>query len=412
MCTLDPDAPGVGKQTMLDWLRINHPMETIRTGLNKGEIAQIVRRVQPETNHIQHHVSTTTSLPEPSDLKPTKAGIRISKKNRHETHISSSSTVCSASIQQPLTDPQLASKRKLEIVPGGKVHLGKRSVSGETNRQSKKRVLSGTQSVVNSTDDSDSTPNVKLETTSDSSEARHKQSKSDPSDLSPSPKYGQSYINPAILPSHKKKLQTPPNSARGSSELQSNTLIDLGADNNDILEGGTTTQPRDLMEFADRDWFETENTTVGQDVPPITNNGPIVSGVDVFLKEREHGQKVAYLNNVIESLKSQVDTSEQSRLDDVASIQHKQNKQDDTIHRLQRSVGFLEEKVEMFDGLKEQLNSLETEVKELRKSLGEAVTELGAQEEIITKLIHMQEEDGDEDDSQEYDSQEDDSNSL
>lgn len=45
--TLDPRNPSVNKQTMLDWLRINHPMTPIRSGANKAEVAKIVRDVQP-----------------------------------------------------------------------------------------------------------------------------------------------------------------------------------------------------------------------------------------------------------------------------------------------------------------------------------------------------------------------------
>lgn len=55
---LDPDNPSVNKQTMLDWLRINHPKTVVRSKANKDEVANIVRGVQP---HIFHNSASNAS---------------------------------------------------------------------------------------------------------------------------------------------------------------------------------------------------------------------------------------------------------------------------------------------------------------------------------------------------------------
>lgn len=47
-CLLDPSAPGVSKQMMLDWMHINHPKTTIRPRIDPASLAQLVRSVQPE----------------------------------------------------------------------------------------------------------------------------------------------------------------------------------------------------------------------------------------------------------------------------------------------------------------------------------------------------------------------------
>lgn len=45
---LDPSSRGMSKQIMLDWMRINHPQTPIKSGLNKNDVAKIVREMQPE----------------------------------------------------------------------------------------------------------------------------------------------------------------------------------------------------------------------------------------------------------------------------------------------------------------------------------------------------------------------------
>lgn len=46
---LDPNNPSVSKQTMLDWLRINHPMTVISKKANKAKVARIVQEKQPQS---------------------------------------------------------------------------------------------------------------------------------------------------------------------------------------------------------------------------------------------------------------------------------------------------------------------------------------------------------------------------
>lgn len=50
--SLDPDAPGVGKQAMLDWMHINHPKIPIKTGASREEVARKVKEVQPNRKYI------------------------------------------------------------------------------------------------------------------------------------------------------------------------------------------------------------------------------------------------------------------------------------------------------------------------------------------------------------------------
>ncbi|EGG02495.1 uncharacterized protein MELLADRAFT_91321 [Melampsora larici-populina 98AG31] len=44
----DPSAPGVTKQMMLDWLRINHPKSPVISSTRKSSVAEMVRKKQPE----------------------------------------------------------------------------------------------------------------------------------------------------------------------------------------------------------------------------------------------------------------------------------------------------------------------------------------------------------------------------
>lgn len=47
-CPLDPSAPGVSKQMMLDWMHIHHPKTPIRPRIDPVGLAQLVRSVQPD----------------------------------------------------------------------------------------------------------------------------------------------------------------------------------------------------------------------------------------------------------------------------------------------------------------------------------------------------------------------------
>lgn len=56
----DPDAPGINKQVMLDWMHINHPMTPIKSGSSRDEVAKKVKEVQPQrmlSNSFSHRAA-------------------------------------------------------------------------------------------------------------------------------------------------------------------------------------------------------------------------------------------------------------------------------------------------------------------------------------------------------------------
>ncbi|KAH9822222.1 hypothetical protein DFH28DRAFT_881955 [Melampsora americana] len=407
MTALDPDSAGVGKQTMLDWLRINHPKEVIRCGLNKAEIADIVRQKQPDHHKLSH------STPPSSSLKPSKAGIQSIKKEPVD-HVGPATSSFTGLTQQPSTDPQSVPKSRIKLIPGATVRLGKRVASSETAGQStsKKRTPGRVVTFINASPSQFTNTSVKCEPNSELGDADDRQTEFYPlensyttkltSTSSPIPKSGQPYINPALLSDRHTKHHTPPMSPRPSSENQSNTLISLTTDEEFVSQEKKIPQPRDLMEFSDLDLFETENTLIGRDIPSITNTPRTVSGVDIFLLERQREEKVLSVEESINDLKTQVELANKNRFDP-SSIEDKQITQDEEIKTLRKSMASLQDKLGSFDEFKKQFTRLNNEVIKLRKELGEAFKELQKQEEIITKLIQMGEEE-EEDDYEEEDS--------
>ncbi|EGF98176.1 uncharacterized protein MELLADRAFT_113731 [Melampsora larici-populina 98AG31] len=243
-----------------------------------------------------------------SNLKPSKAGIRSIEKKPVDLVGPATSSCTGLPHEQPLTDPQsfawaneMASSETERQSTSKKRTPVPQPVKNSSNNIAKhqKKVTFIHASPSQSTDTS-----VKCIPTSEIGDADDRQTEFYPlensyttkltSTSSPIPKSGQPYINAALLSHRHKKHHTPPMSPKPSSEIQSNTLISLTTDEDFTSQERKIPQPRDLMEFSDLDLFETENTLVGRDIPPITNTPQMVSGVDIFLLERQREEKVSY----------------------------------------------------------------------------------------------------------------------
>ncbi|KAH9820787.1 hypothetical protein DFH28DRAFT_1079550 [Melampsora americana] len=271
----------------------------------------------PEGNILFPDHKLSHSTPPSSSLKPSKAGIQSIKKEPVD-HVGPATSSFTGLTQQPSTDPQSVPKSRIKLIPGATVRLGKRVASSETAGQStskkrtpvpqpvknsSKNIAKHQQKVtfINASPSQFTNTSVKCEPNSELGDADDRQTEFYPlensyttkltSTSSPIPKSGQPYINPALLSDRHTKHHTPPMSPRPSSENQSNTLISLTTDEDLVSQEKKIPQPRDLMEFSDLDLFETENTLIGRDIPSITNTPRTVSGVDIFLLERQREEK-------------------------------------------------------------------------------------------------------------------------
>ncbi|EGG00659.1 uncharacterized protein MELLADRAFT_93101 [Melampsora larici-populina 98AG31] len=378
--SLDPANPGVGKQMMLDWLRIHYP-----------------KRV------MQPHLFPPPKNPSLTKLGVTQSGSNAASSNS-EADGSQPVTDCSGpglQDQKSLVSETRRSRMPSKLVSAETVHLGKRSVSFEGKPQSKKRIAKGVRAVQPSIVHTLKQPKKQVVDDGGDAEAPKalEASASRILNISPYiPKSGKPYLNPkAFLDNNQNNLQlahpTPP--AKSNLEETYEKLIDVQSDVNVLPSTEAIESDRDLMTFSQGDVFKTENIMTGSEICPITNHGKQLTGVDVFLRERQQHNKLFALEETVAILTRKVDTAKKLA-SEVLAGQAKVKSQaqfatDSALHELQESMVFLEKKISAFDDVKDQVTSLQFEVSRLRARLDKAHDELQTQEEIITKLMSLQE---------------------
>lgn len=340
---LDPSSRGMSKQTMLDWLRINHPQTPIKSGINKTEVAKIVREMQPEY------------FPDPNSEAP------ILDSNAGTSTPSTSSSLTRSTEEKlatPLLPPVLPSQ---PLEAKADLSKKKRSASDELDCE---RLLKRPEI-------------VKTDVLLSPSQALKKD------------KWRQKSAKP-----HRNQLngtcisRTIP--AKSMSKSISVTIIPQVSSNpaDDIPP---------LIDVSETDWMDSPNPVIGKDIPPMEippestagEKSHRKSGIEVFKEERKRAQQIQELAESVENLKFQLETNAKSDL----SVLAEELRREEEVRLLQVRVADLEPKVEQIGLLQTTVKNLEAEMTRLCGRLSTAMEDIRAQEEVLTKFMNLEEVD-------------------
>ncbi|EGF97339.1 uncharacterized protein MELLADRAFT_85857 [Melampsora larici-populina 98AG31] len=337
---LDPNNPSVGKQTMLDWLRIHHPMTPIRSNISKGEVANIVREKQPEF------------FPNPTSDSPAVASAMINiYPTLEDLRVTSPITSTSLEKKEPLV--KRSASQDLEFShPHKRIGLGmeakpesevwgtstsktlkkkkqassrsKTANSTSTVRQRSKRIVSNRIEGV-----SISSPRISsisslsnedekkgLEGLKQSLFGSHINDQSGTSRIPTSTNRSVPKLSPI------KRETSPVNmffnidphhsqGHKGWNESKSQEeFTNVKASN-----PAHVSDDMDLIQFSDTEVFEVGNLVIGRDIPAINLNENLSplnkkSGVDIFKEEQQREEKVRTLEQRLAHLETSLEEME------------------------------------------------------------------------------------------------------
>ncbi|EGG09316.1 uncharacterized protein MELLADRAFT_96290 [Melampsora larici-populina 98AG31] len=383
MPPFDPSSRGINKQMMLDWMRINHPMTPINSGALKQEIACIVRGQQPAyfpnpqsdapavdvpagTPRISGDPPAINSNPanpaqDPSPIEATvgtldapgalvtdsSIGLRLVRFNQPTMLLIG----CVAYV--PLQLEEKPKQLSCSQMKSGAVNVpqAKRAPSAQINIRSLKR----SSMVPPITSPSEHTKAPKKLKTRSKSEGKPRQY------------LDVSLLEPISSPSGPSVTANIVSKAKVKIEHQSYPLIDLG----------------------DVNLMDEPNPVVGEDIPTIVSKDapgtlPTItymkSGADIFQEERKHDKR--------QNLTSRMEMNEKS---DMSALAEEMRREEET-RVLQERLAGLEKTIETYRFLHDRIQTLEAEVSDLSNQLNDAVDNIQAQEEVITGLMKLDEE--------------------
>ncbi|EGG02026.1 uncharacterized protein MELLADRAFT_91596 [Melampsora larici-populina 98AG31] len=384
----DPSGPGVGKQMMLDWLRINHPKTPVRGDLKKFEVAKIVRAMQPQffpTPDIPPVPPPVSENGSPSTIS-VATSVENVETHRHPSGIESQDvhTVNSNSM----------------AVTAGDVRPAKRFVSF-TEPRLKKRNATDTRAF--QAIDPPGSPKPAKVVFKKSKETERK---------TPSVSKKRKPILDKRDGDERRELKAleelpPLTSMVTSSSKYSDSIscLNLNSATKNWTDSDRDVKPSlpgsiplkmketpDLIDLANIDYFSIENLVIGNDIPAITNTGVTRSGADVFVLERQREEKFLALEESMSQLTKKLDENQ------LAQDKH-QKDQTLAFHMIEQSITLVEEKTEVIETLNKKVNSLEGRVTQLIERVNTLCNELQTQEDVIERLMRL--EDGDVSDEQE-----------
>ncbi|EGG03992.1 uncharacterized protein MELLADRAFT_89760 [Melampsora larici-populina 98AG31] len=298
----DPDAPGMNKQLMLDWMHINHPMTPIKTGANKDEVARKVREVQPEFfgnpngdgSYDAVNQSRNSAPPDSSTSLVTTTPAKRSRSDKkrcaspNDSKTASKKRTVSAKVASTNGPARSAINKK--TVRFRSILNGELSVS-----QSGDHVQSTSQNASNHIQDFSQTPLVEPQKPALSEGAtqdqkpvlewttRGNQKVNQKVRKTPTPSNNQGtglFVSSPSLESPMPKL--PPTLVKDERGVPVKFM-------DHTLLGGqrANTNKKDLITFADKDWFEMDNIVNGRDIAPISPNRSTVEELNCILSRTE-----------------------------------------------------------------------------------------------------------------------------
>ncbi|EGG00782.1 uncharacterized protein MELLADRAFT_92930 [Melampsora larici-populina 98AG31] len=375
---------GMSKQIMLDWLRINHPQVPIKCGSTKTEVAKIVREVQPQ--YFPDPASDTPAIDptagtfSPGSLISSVSSIPLPPEDKPSVPLTPSITFSPPPPRSETVAKIGAQKKRSATNELDHERLFKRSEPGHSITS-----IPEESSLLKKEKRHSKSGKLQRHMLNGVSHNRTNQgkvvSKSDPVAVGIQASESPQNRMPPLIDTSKKAVSKSIPTAVEPQVSKNHT--------NDIPP---------LIDLSETNWMDTPNPVVGQDIPPIEIPLQFVSGktcnkrsgVDVFQEERNRAQQIRELEEAVEHLRLKLEMNEKSDLTVLAD----EMRRDEEVRLLQVCVKQLEQKVGDFESLEATVTNLQSEVTHLRKDLTAAAEDIRGHEDVIARLISM--DDGDE----------------
>ncbi|EGG01302.1 uncharacterized protein MELLADRAFT_92608 [Melampsora larici-populina 98AG31] len=414
---LDPSNPSVNKQTMLDWLRINHPKTPISSKANKAEVAKIVRDKQPEIFGEANPSATSSTLLD--HTYPTLENLRVSSPVVPKA-LKTSENLVKRSASADLDVPKRIANDG--DIPGKRIKVEKRTEVDQVGHRSKMTKMKNILHLQRA-----SRPKSNSTKTSRPAEpiASAKPIVSNwihplpqaPPPLSPISSLSnedekaeleglkQSIFSPLIdqtVVSNSTLLPMVPSVAPERKPRKPLVNPHVANDSNDSKPPVTTRKNRinkpkeahtpsevDLIQFSDTEVFEMGNLVIGRDIPVIQMQGRPDSsnaktGVDIFQEEQRREQKVKTLEERLAHLESTIEIIEKKAS---ASIFQEVQKQELNGDMIKEHSSLLERAKNDIIVLEAKVDMLETIAYDLQTELDIAFTKIGAHHRVFRKML-------------------------
>ncbi|EGF98001.1 uncharacterized protein MELLADRAFT_84099 [Melampsora larici-populina 98AG31] len=418
---LDPSNPSISKQTMLDWLRIHHPMTPIKSNANKGEVAKIVREQQPE--YFEDPTSDAPAvIPGPLDHYPAIEDLSVSSSVTVESFKKSEQLgKRSASQELERSYPHKRVGLEVEVDPiapvrgGSKNSKNRKSLSrpkASNTGSSKPRKASSkpsqppTPSWVHTM--SVASPNVM---SSISSAICNNDEKNDLEALK-----GIAFA-PLINSKSSSQDPTSPNSISpsiASVHQEQKKLANLSI-NTDTTRAclilGQSESPQkpvmdkkkcidasddvDLIQFSDTELLDTGNPVIGRDIPAINiQDSPSTkkTGVDIFQEEQQQEEKVLIkLPSLVRTLEERL-----ARVESALEVMEKKSNTNmfQNLQKEQAKAGEiallsskLEQAMKEITILKSKVRDIDVDVIDQQADLDGAHTKINAHARVLRQLL-------------------------
>ncbi|EGF98796.1 uncharacterized protein MELLADRAFT_95436 [Melampsora larici-populina 98AG31] len=392
----DPDAPGINKQAMLDWMHINHPMTPIKSGSSQDEVAKKVKEVQPQYFAVPGGIIGQRGSGTPNQTIESQVESSTSRRNVAQLRAILFKQSSSVRKRSPSpVDNKVAPPKKRSV--SAKLTLSKNSTRPVTKKKSvhfHNTQLAGSQEGHHG---QSATQNGVLKLPLSPSV--------EPKNLTLASDAQVHYHHPlafdeALQSNQTRKDQKPRllsnTQAAGSfvSSLSADLLppkitpikvktekdVTLASEDHISPEGKlTSTHEEDLIVFTDKDWLEADNIVNGRDIAPIlpdrstsvfSSTEKKRTGVEVFQDERRQVDQISAIEERINGI--EVITNDWKSLQD--NMENYKNKVDVRIKALE-------------DAFQDFKSSVDSEVKKLKYALKKANEDIEAHDTVLQRML-------------------------
>lgn len=402
---LDPSAPGVTKQVMIDWMHINHPMTTMRPRIGIDELSDLVRAKQPDFfPKLTRDVPALVTIDNPSTSMAEKSKHDLITQT-HTTDTKQTTLSPIETVQYPppkvntLHETLIKNMKPVSSSPSSSF-VRKRAVAldtGSENGPSVKQVKTGESKV---------SLESKVSRVRKSSTAHKKKISSKPSETDQGPSQAtQSEISKTKAVKFEESEHTSitvSNLEPGMSTTASSGTMKIKHKirNSPKPELTTTNEVMDLIDFSDTDVLETGNLVIGKDIPPISFDtstktstaikGTKKSGVEVFLEERSREERICALEG------SKAQMSEKTEMNSTTLFQHSMRLEeiDHLVSHLKTNVNQLNGEISAISTLEAKFETLQNQVLDLRQQLQSARDDISTHEDVIARMMEEDETEG------------------
>lgn len=353
---MDPSAPGVTKQVMLDWMRINHPKSPIATHLNKSDVAVKVREKQPDffpdpKSNNPALVPTVSDIADPLQIDAAVPTI-LSKAHAKRSASPTSST---------------KNPKRTHLGDEG-INLPNKIPSSWKPKEKKKKRITKKFPFFDSSEPLHSGSDTTKPAIQDSAlDFMERDSRKDLKALK--------HFEAVPMDESTKPLGRVFSSQKSE---KFNTILPKAA------------ELRDLINFSEVDLLAVDDLDIGGKAPSHSSSTTIYkSGIDIFKEERLQVERLRVLEESVSNMLSRIESLEKQSGTNIGKHEKERYELD---HSLELATNRLDKQEEYINVVKDTVSSLKKELNSLINQCNRVDQEIRTHEKCIIRLMEQHEE--------------------